>query len=205
MALGSSYIGSDDLASYFGLSSPGKDEDEMDAACAAASRWVETYCRRQFNVADEATPRLVRSYDGFTAWVDDIATTDDLVLEADTASDGTYATAVTDYFVDTFRHPDGSEGPIIQLVTTGALFQGGYTNPTARRPYLRVTALWGWPEVPANVRQATKIVAAELFKLKDAPFGVLGVSDFGPLRIGAGTLGRAQALLDPYSNPPVVG
>ena len=59
-----------------------------------------------------------------------------------------------------------------------------------------MTAKWGWEAVPEAVRQATVIIAAETFQLKDAPFGTAGMDQFGNIyhvrdnRIAAGKLAR---------------
>jgi hypothetical protein len=63
------------------------------------------------------------------------------------------------------------------------------------RPSVQITALWGWPAVPSLVTEACYQLAEETFKLKDAPFGVAGVNDFGVLRIGNQTMNRVQAML----------
>lgn len=200
------YIDSDELKAYLNVTVATYD-DELDAAVDAASKWVEWYCRRSFAVEDTATARTFRSYDGVVAYVDDISTTDDLEVAVDQDGDGIYEDTWT---IDTdFLAEVNGDGVIDQLVAVGSKTFRRYRNELGaplsfRRPSVQVTALWGWAETPSAVKQASKIVAAELFKLKDAPFGVVGVGDFGPLRIGAGTIGRAQSLLDQYANPPVL-
>ena len=37
---------------------------------------------------------------------------------------------------------------------------------------IQVTGTWGWPAVPVLVRQASLMLATELFKQKDAPAGM---------------------------------
>jgi hypothetical protein len=75
----------------------------------------------------------------------------------------------------------------------------GTTWPTGTlRPSVQVTARWGWDAVPAPVRQSTLHLAASLFKLEHAPFGVLAVGDFGPIKAPADTLRNVKALLEPY-------
>ena len=46
-----------------------------------------------------------------------------------------------------------------------------------------VSAIWGWAEVPENISEATKQLAAKTFLEKDAPFGVKGMDEFGSVRI----------------------
>ncbi len=69
---------------------------------------------------------------------------------------------------------------------------------------MQITGIWGWATVPAAIRQATLIAAAEIFKLKDAPFGVTGFGDLGIVRIQANPM--VARLVGPYiRNPVLVG
>jgi len=43
--------------------------------------------------------------------------------------------------------------------------------------------VFGWPAVPRNVKTASLIAAAQIFRIKDAPFGVAGFGEFGVVRI----------------------
>ncbi len=61
---------------------------------------------------------------------------------------------------------------------------------------MQVTAKWGWTAVPANVTQAAYIIGAQLFREKDAPFGVSGVSDLGVTKVGESR--PARTLLQPF-------
>jgi len=63
---------------------------------------------------------------------------------------------------------------------------------------VQVTGVWGWSQVPSGVSQASFILAADLFKMKDAPFGVAGVSDYGVTRIQ--TNPWLVELLRPFKN-----
>ena len=56
-------------------------------------------------------------------------------------------------------------------------------------------------DVPAPVTQAAAMATVEMYKRKDAPFGVLASwseSDFGPVRIGTDWLKGVEYLLSPY-------
>jgi hypothetical protein len=67
------------------------------------------------------------------------------------------------------------------------------------RRAVQITALWGWSAVPDPVKQATLIIAAEQWKLKDAPFGVAGFGEFGPIRVRDNPM--AASLLARYRHP----
>jgi hypothetical protein len=59
-----------------------------------------------------------------------------------------------------------------------------------------------WPDVtPQPVIDATVLVAVELYRRKDATFGVLNTwtnADFGPVRISTDWLKGVEAMLHPY-------
>jgi hypothetical protein len=52
------------------------------------------------------------------------------------------------------------------------------------------------------VKQAALIAATDLFKLKDAPYGVAGFGEFGAVRIQDNL--RVASLLAPYRRSPVL-
>lgn len=61
-----------------------------------------------------------------------------------------------------------------------------------------------WPDptkAPAPVLEATVLATVELYRRKDATFGVLNTwssADFGPVRIGSDWLKAVESLLHPY-------
>jgi hypothetical protein len=68
---------------------------------------------------------------------------------------------------------------------------------------IQITGVFGWPAVPAAVKQASLISAADLFRMKDAPFGVAGFGEFGAVKITANP--KVMALLQRYISPKRVG
>jgi hypothetical protein len=44
---------------------------------------------------------------------------------------------------------------------------------------VQIIGTWGWPQVPPAVHQAALLIASDWVKLKDAPWGVAGISDIG--------------------------
>jgi hypothetical protein len=71
-----------------------------------------------------------------------------------------------------------------------------------RRERVQVPGVWGWPSVPYAIREATLVLAAELYRMKDAPLGVVGMADFGVVRVRAHpTVAR---LAGPYQLMPVL-
>jgi len=164
---------------------------------AAASRWVDGYCRRRFSLDATATQRSYPASVGATELLtDDIGDLAGLLVDSGTASSGTY-TAVTTYAA---RPPNalalGLPVDRLFLDAGWAPYASAYTT------MVRVTARWGWPVVPDEVGQATLIQAARLFKRKDSPEGVLGSAEWGAIRVGR-VDPDVESLLAPYRLFPV--
>lgn len=126
-----------------------------------------------------------------------ISSTTGLIVKIDADADGTFETTLTistDFLVAPLNAADNT--PVWPY--TEILAVSNYTLPvhTSGRPGVQVTATFGWPAVPDDITQACILLSHDLFKSKDAPFGVAGVNDFGALRV---TQNRTIAmLLDPY-------
>jgi len=197
MALGDPYVLLARLKDYLKIK-PEKTEqdDNLNDAINSASGEINKHCNRQFNKADSATARIYEPDDAYTVTVDDFWTTDGLIVEVDTEGDGSFSTVVPSSDYELYPRNgvvDGETGwPVYEI----CLVNGTFPIYNRRRGVVRVTAKWGWAVVPEAVRQATVIIAAETFQLKDAPFGTAGMDQFGNIyhvrdnRIAAGKLAR---------------
>lgn len=201
MALGDPYATAEEFRARMSLVEDEElDESEsgrIDTVLDAASREIESYCRRQFNQTDTTSARVYRPRSPRLLVVDDFHTTDGLVVA--TGTDGTYPTTWTAYQLEPANGiVSGQTGwPYWRLRPTG-----GRWFDVCGQPTVQVTAQWGWAAVPAAVKEACLIAAAELFKLGDAPFGVAGFGEFGPVRVRMNS--RAQTLLAPYRLAPIL-
>lgn len=201
MALGDLYASLADLKTRLDITDT-TDDDRLTDALTAASREIEQWCGRQFNDVGSTSVRTFRPRTCEVVAVDDFSTTMGLVVKTDANDDGTYETtwASSDYELEPLDGVvAGSTGwPYYQIRAVGSyLFPVG-----ARRAVVQVTAQWGWSAVPSAVREACLIAAAELFKVGDAPFGVAGYGEFGPVRVRLNS--RAMQLLAPYQRHPVM-
>lgn len=201
MALGDSYATLPELKTRLDISDT-TDDDRLTASLAAASREIEAYCGRQFNDAGAASARVFRPTGCALAVVDDFNTTTGLIVATDEGDDGTYETtwATSDYELEPLNGVvAGLSGwPFYRIRAVESR-----TFPTVRRrATVQVTARWGWTAVPTPVKEACLMIAAETFKIGDAPFGVAGFGEFGPVRVRMNT--RAQSLLAPYQRDPML-
>lgn len=153
-------------------------DDLILSAITAASRLIDARTGRRFYLDHSASARTfpVR---GRTFWddrgcnllIDDIGSTSALVVETGSLLSNSW-TATTAY----------ATGPDNALAhgrpVTSLLSRSGWGSDS-----VRVTARWGWPAVPAEVVQATQLLAARLYRRKDSPQGVLGSTEWGAVRV----------------------
>jgi hypothetical protein len=180
VALGDSYATLAELKSRLRITDTG-DDTQLTAALATASRGIEHCTGRQFNDAGSATARVYPPDMGCWARVDDFHTVVGLVVKTDEDDDGTYETTwdAADYQLEPLNGiVDGQTGwPYNEILA----IESRHFRP-GRRATLQVTARWGWSAVPAPVKEATLILAEDIFKLRDTPFGVGGYAEYGRIR-----------------------
>jgi hypothetical protein len=197
LAITNGYITLAVLKASLGISDT-VDDTALEQAVEAASRAIDGHCSRRFWTDSTATARVFYPDTPYVCRVDEFHTTTDLAVKTDTGDDGTYEQtwASSDYQLEPLNGvADGREGVPYRQVRA----VGDYTFPTtnaSNRAPVQVTAKWGWAAVPEPVQQACLLLAAELFKRKDAPFGVAGFGDFGAVRIREDA--RVMSMLAPY-------
>jgi hypothetical protein len=192
--LGENYATKAELMQRLGMETA-DDDPMLEAALSAASRGVELCCDRQFNKTTTATTRTFRAFSYTHIETDDFHTTTGLVIATDGSGDGVYETTweLADYELEPLNGiVAGQTGwPYWQI---NAILSRGF--PIGDRARVQVTAQWGWAAVPARVKEATLVAAEELYRLKDAPFGVTGFAEYGAVRVKANPF--VAALLSPY-------
>lgn len=183
------------------------DDTTLQSALDAAQAQIDKYCDRSFGIDGSVTTRkYTPDYPypypnmyyparpgpvGATILiVDPIATTTGLVVATDDNDDGTAETSWTlntNYRLEPVNASNLGE-PWTTMVAIDRAWPRNY-----RYPAVSVTAKFGWPSasVPGQVKEATLIQAASLWKRKDAPFGVAGSVEFG-------SEVRLLAKLDPF-------
>lgn len=189
------YCSVEELKSRLGLAAADTADDfELRLAVESAARWVDGHCHRRFYRASET-----RTYVPVTPYrlaVDDLVSV--TTLKTDASGDGTFETtwATTDYQL----LPHNPTAAPEQTPYTHLRAVGSYTFPTActraRQDRVQVVGVFGWPQVPAAIKQATLVVAAETFKRKDTFAGQGGLGEFGPVLVRRDP--QVLDLLNPY-------
>jgi len=173
------YCSAADLAHFISEASVGSDNTELTLAIESASRSVDRITGRQFGVVDEPESRwYVPTYDrDRRRWiidVDDLMTADGLAVEF---GDGaTVSGPPLAGYVPLPVNAVANGIPWTQLV-----FGQGFSVASGNQA--RVTAKWGWTEIPPTIKLATLLQASRLFARRHAPFGVAGNPEVGQLRL----------------------
>lgn len=155
-------------------------DDTFIALCLeAASRSVDDLTGRQFGVVASAEERIYPvvwdlHYGLYVAEIDDLQTTDNLVVTVDGAS-----LASTSYRLEP-RNAAANGDPWTELYTDNASEPALGSGPLE----VAVTAEWGWTAVPDTIKQCTLIQANRLYFRRRSPAGVAGSpSDGSELRM----------------------
>lgn len=148
-------------------------DTDLQAAIDAASRAIDAQTGRRFYADPDAnqTRTYLAINDGY-AVIDDLAVFTQLEQPV-----GQTWTLGTDFFLEPQNAPaDGRPYTAIRTIARPFLFPlsrmtAGWAGFDGR---LKVTGQFGWPSVPAEISEATTILATRLFRrAREAPFGVV--------------------------------
>lgn len=198
------YCSAEELKSRLGLAPTDTVDDlEIRLAIESISREIDDYCDRHFWRGTSTRTFVPESM--YCCNIDDLITV--TTLKTDSSGDGTYETTWTT--ADYQLHPVNASTahaearPYTSLKAVGSYtFPIAWSGSLAREDRVEIAGVWGWPAIPSGVKQAALILAAETLKLKEAPFGVLGGGEFGPVRVRDNH--KAAKLLGPYRRFPVL-
>lgn len=204
MALGVSYGTLAQLKSRLGITNT-NDDVRLQSALDASSGDIEGVVGRQFNDAGSATARVYYPDSPTLVRVDDFSTTSGLILKADYGNDGVFEITwlAANYQVEPLNGiVDGQIGwPYNRIRAINQYYPLWWGAIGSPRASLEVTARWGWAAVPPPIIEANLIDAEELFKLKDAPYGVAGFGAMGAVRVRANP--KIMELLDGFMRSPI--
>ena len=208
MAITNGYCTQNELKTFVGIpTSDTADDTLIDDAVNAASRQIDAFCGRYFYEDGSTSARKFFTNDLYRLRVDDISTTTGLVVKYDDDDDGTYEETVSssDYQVLPINGIvggiTGNPFYIIELIS-----DGNHEWPldfSSNRPRAEITAKWGYASVPEQIKQATLMLASELFAMRNAPLGVAGVGDFGVVNIQQNR--EITRLIAPFRKGTVLG
>jgi hypothetical protein len=199
--VGTWYIGLQEFKDRMGITDS-TDDSQAQIAIQTVAGWVNEYAGQHFNRITET--RTFVPHEIVKINIDPLVSV--TAFNVDRDGSGVFAESwVRDVDYQLRIGPDsynpnatGILRPYRQAVTiqSGKLFP--FIYPFAHLDRVQIQGTWGWSQVPSGVTEASFILAADLFKMKDAPFGVAGVADYGVLRIQANPW--LIELLRPFKN-----
>lgn len=161
------------------------DDTLIEIAIESASREIDGYCERVFYDFGTST-RLFLPTDNFLVQIDDLQSIS--ALKTDSNGNGTFDVtwASDDYQLEPLNgFVSGLEQPYTRIRAVGSylfpvfdVFNSNYYEAS-----IQITGDWGFASVPTAVRQAGILSSMRQFKRYDAPLGIAGFGDFGPMRV----------------------
>lgn len=174
------------------------DDTLLTSTIEAASRLIDGYCGRNFEVAAGTASRDYAPTGRYQPLLIDDATSIVSVKIDDDLDYGFAETLVAD--VDYQSEPLNANvaGMTFPYYRLRPMEDGYWPMGRSGRATVRVEATYGWPALPDGVRQACIIQSSRLFARYDSPLGVAGFGDLGVIRVGTRIDPDVQMLLDPY-------
>ena len=197
MTITDGYCTLDELKSWL-RSSLNLSDAILEANIESASRMIDRFTGHQFYPQTSATARVFTACHLDLIEVDDISSTTGLIVKTDQNYDGTFEytwSASTDYQLE----------PLNNLTRGRAVWRirrkqfGTYWFPVSDEALVQVTAKWGWPAIPDQVKTACLIQAARLVNRRDSALGFVQSPEIGSSdRLRAQMDPDAMALLAPF-------
>ena len=151
---------------------PTDDNAVIEDAIAAAEMSLDNACGRRFELASgPATARLFRAYrDSPYLFIDDCTTVTAI-------TDDTTTLVAADYQLEPLngRSEAGEPVPYHTIRRTNAAAWGWNYD----KAIISVTATWGWPAIPAQIREACKVLTKAHLDGRDIRAGIAGFSPDG--------------------------
>lgn len=206
MTITNGYLTTAEARTYAGLSDLA-DTELLDDVVTTVSRMIDNVCQRHFWQTSSGTARVFRTQDMYrlvfgpfndlvncesitldrpgSGTFDETLSLTNVVFSSGKGADNAYAYAE--------QHPY-TEANLVNMVYWP--IPGG-TAGTRRQQLIKITGTWGWPAVPAMVKQACRIQVARIMKRQESPLGVAGFGEFGVVRVSR-LDPDIDAMLQPY-------
>jgi hypothetical protein len=168
-------------------------ESCLDAADQLINNYVDT--KVGFGVTSSQTRYYTAQRFDFVL-TDPIVTVTALATDINGTGNYTQTWSANDYVLAP-RNAALDSRPYTEIDTSP--FSGAQLNFPTGYLEVKVTGTFGWPSVPAAVKQAALIQAGAIWASRTAPFGAVGSESLGGvLRMSAALHPEARALLEAY-------
>lgn len=173
----------------------------MTAALESASRAVDGVCRRQFGQSAAATVRYYTPVDSLRLRVHDLVSVSALATDEDGDLAWERSWASTDYMlcpIDAASSAEDVPRPYTEIRASLATGSSAYTFPVGYEKSVKVTGVWGWPEVPDVIREVTILEALRAYQQMQSPSGVIANTGGGSMTVVPAMHPSSVARLQPY-------
>jgi len=181
------YLTLDEAQTYIGEPS-GVSNPQLEDTIEAVSRMIDGYCERNFWQTAAGTTRNFTAINAFTI---SFGPFNDLVSASAVTENGV---AITSYRLEPRNVAGPETRPFTSIRRTSGMWKESFPEDLSE---VSITGVWGWPAVPAAVKQACRLQVARVFKRADSPLGVAGFGEFGVVRVTQ-LDPDVKALLAPY-------
>ena len=173
------------------------DDALLEMAVESASRLIDAYCGRNFLLGGTAT-RYYNTEDPYVVQIDDarsitsVRTSSsedgifDITFDMTARTGDIQAESINDYV-------GGLVWPFTRLRAIG-----DYVFPVDKENTVEVTAVFGFPNIPVTVTQATILQSSRIFARLQSPLGVAGFGDMGIMRVGRSLDPDVSQLIEGY-------
>ena len=173
------------------------DDALLEMAVESASRLIDAYCGRNFLLGGTAT-RYYNTEDPYVVQIDDARSIS--AVSTSSSENGVFDIS----FNMTPRTGDIQAEPINDYVGglvwpfTRLRAIGDYVFPVDKENTVEVTAVFGFPNIPVTVTQATILQSSRIFARLQSPLGVAGFGDMGIMRVGRSLDPDVSQLIEGY-------
>lgn len=154
------------------------DDDLIQSVINAASSRIDNACNRVF--AQSTGTRYYVANNTLSIPIDDLASST-VTIRLDGLQDGSWNTTLTaaQYQLEPLNNL--AQGKPVRMVR---LLNSTYIPYSSeRRATVSVQGTWGWPSVPAEITEATRLMVIRQFRRFDSPLGVAGFGDLGVVNV----------------------
>ena len=170
------------------------DDALLELAITSTSRMIDDFTGRFFYANGTSQSPVVRYYTPNDPWslaVDDFVSISEIATDDNFNQTWSTVWATSDFMVEPINNPRRG-WPYTRLLATGR-----YVWPYYLPQACKITGVWGWPAVPAEVNQACILQSARIFVRKQSPFGIAGTPELGTVRLSSRLDPDVEAFLRP--------
>ena len=198
MAIANGYASLSQIKAALRISAGDATDDALlEMAVESASRLIDAYCGRNFLLGGTAT-RYYNTDDPYVVQIDDARSIS--AVSTSSSENGVFDIS----FNMTPRTGDIQAEPINDYVGglvwpfTRLRAIGDYVFPVDKENTVEVTAVFGFPNIPVTVTQATILQSSRIFARLQSPLGVAGFGDMGIMRVGRSLDPDVSQLIEGY-------